>query len=105
MALLASLTGTLLAQDAQPRRILFINVHVFDGKSERRIENAQVLVEGNVIKQVSTEKIAAANATVIDGGGRTHDYAELLKLCGSRDPYPGEPGAVEQGALRLKATS
>lgn len=71
MALLASLTGTLLAQEAQPSRILFVNVHVFDGKSEQRIENANVLVEGNVIKQVSTEEIAATNATVIDGGGRT----------------------------------
>ena len=29
----------------------------------------------------------------------THDNAELLKLCGPRDPYPGKLGVVEQGAL------
>ena len=71
IVLFASLTGNLLAQNAKPTRILFINVHVFDGKSEQRIENANVLVEGNAIKQVSTKAIAATNARVIDGGGRT----------------------------------
>ncbi len=63
-----------LAADAksEPKpRTLFTNVHVFDGKSEQRIMNANVLVEGNLIKQVSTKKIAADGATVIDGGGRT----------------------------------
>ena len=29
----------------------------------------------------------------------THDNAELLKLCGPRDPYPGKLGVVEEGAL------
>ena len=29
----------------------------------------------------------------------THDNAELLKLCGPRDPYPGEFGVVKEGAL------
>jgi imidazolonepropionase-like amidohydrolase len=45
-------------------------VHVFDGVSEARIENANVLVEGNLIKAVSTDPIEAEGATVIDGGGR-----------------------------------
>ena len=35
------------------------------------VENAQVLVEGNLIKQVSTGRIDADNATVIDGCGHT----------------------------------
>jgi imidazolonepropionase-like amidohydrolase len=39
--------------------------------SEARITNANVLVEGNLIKTVSTEAIDAPGATVIDGGGRT----------------------------------
>ncbi len=51
--------------------ILFTNVHVFDGVNEERIENANVLVVGNLIAQVSTEPLAAANARIIDGGGRT----------------------------------
>jgi len=50
---------------------LIRNVNVFDGKNEALIERANVLVEGNKIKQVSTKEIDAAGATVIDGGGRT----------------------------------
>jgi len=50
---------------------LFTNVNVFDGKNEKLIEKASVLIEGNAIKQVSTGKIEARDATVIDGGGRT----------------------------------
>ncbi|HXH86664.1 MAG TPA: amidohydrolase family protein [Nitrospira sp.] len=44
---------------------------MFDGKNEKLINNANVLVEGNLIKQVSTTPISAAGATVIDGKGRT----------------------------------
>jgi imidazolonepropionase-like amidohydrolase len=51
--------------------VLITNVNVFEGKNEKLIEKANVLVEGNKIKQVSTKKIDAAGATVIDGGGRT----------------------------------
>ena len=29
----------------------------------------------------------------------THDNAQLLKLCGPRDPYPGELGVVKEGTL------
>ena len=29
----------------------------------------------------------------------TSTNAELLKLCGPRDPYPGELGVVKEGAL------
>lgn len=61
-----------LAQQAPPNsRILFTNVHVFDGVNEKRLENANVLIEGNLIKQVSAGAIAADGATVIDGGGHT----------------------------------
>ena len=51
--------------------IIFTNVNVFDGVNEELIENADVLVVGNVIAEVSTEPLAAANAKIIDGGGRT----------------------------------
>ncbi len=57
-------------QDAAPTT-LFTNVHVFDGVNETRIENAYVLIEGNLIKTVSTDAIDAGDASVIDGGGRT----------------------------------
>ncbi len=59
-----------IAQDTPPLT-LFTNVHVFDGVNEARLENASVLVEGNLIKTVSTDAIDAPGATVIDGGGRT----------------------------------
>jgi len=61
-----------MAQEAKPvNRVLFANVNVFDGVNEQLIENASVLVEGNLIKQVSTRPISADGATVLDGGGRT----------------------------------
>jgi len=59
------------AQSDGSRRVLFTNVHVFNGIDEERIENANVLIEGNLIKTVSAEPIEKTGATVIDGGGRT----------------------------------
>jgi len=60
------------AQEAKsPPRVLFTNVSVFDGEHEKLINKANVLVEGNLIKQVSTKPISADGATMIDGGGRT----------------------------------
>ena len=67
---LLSMSIAVNAQDTS-MPILFTNVHVFDGVSEERIENANVLVVGNLIAEVSTEPLAAANARIIDGGGRT----------------------------------
>lgn len=58
-------------QSGTKPKTLFTNVNVFDGKNEQRIENVNVLVEGNLIKQVSTDPIKADGATVIDGNGRT----------------------------------
>ena len=69
-ALLAAFASSpALAQDQSP--ILITNVNVFDGKNEALIENANVLIEGNLIKTVSTDAIEADGAKVIDGGGRT----------------------------------
>ena len=76
---LITLTFTLLTlapfpamgQDEAPSQILFNNVRIFDGKSET-LTSGNVLVEDNLIKQVSSGSIrATAGATVIDGGGRT----------------------------------
>ena len=49
---------------------LFTNVQIFDGVSEERT-TGNVLIEGNLIKQISAEAINAPSATVVDGGGRT----------------------------------
>ncbi len=59
-----------LAQDDAPKLTLFTNVQIFDGVNEERMAG-NVLVEGNLIKQVSAAAISAPGATIIDGGGRT----------------------------------
>ena len=68
-----ALTSSAVAQKPNEPQfpILFTNVHVFDGVNEKRIENANVLVVGNKIAQVSKEPLAVANGRIIDGGGRT----------------------------------
>ena len=64
------ISGPAFAQD-DPKRILFTNVHVFDGVNEQRIENANVLVVGNLISKVTAGPLEDKHAKVIDGGGRT----------------------------------
>lgn len=72
LALVAATATSALSQEADALPLtLFTNVHVFDGVNEARIENANVLVEGNLIKTVSTDVIEPGDAAVIDGGGRT----------------------------------
>lgn len=71
LAAIAVVTPAFATQEAPTPTTLFTNVDVFDGVNEKRIMNANVLVEGNLIKQVSVAKIDAPGATVIDGGGRT----------------------------------
>ena len=63
--------GRAAAQDQEVDVILFTNVNVFDGANEALIEDADVVVTGNMITAVSTEPLAVAGARVIDGGGRT----------------------------------
>ncbi|MCG7522789.1 amidohydrolase family protein [Ruegeria sp. Ofav3-42] len=58
------------AQEDLPQT-LFVNVDVFDSENAVVIENANVLVEGNLIVEVSTDPIEPNGAVVIDGQGRT----------------------------------
>ena len=70
--IVACLTTSGLAQEAEaPPPILFTNANVFDGFSPDLIEGANVLVEGNVITQVSTDPIDAPDAFVVDVEGKT----------------------------------
>lgn len=71
IAFVLALSASAVSADEELSQTLFTNVHVFDGVNEKRIENARVLVEGNLIKTISTEAIDAPRATIIDGGGRT----------------------------------
>ena len=66
-----SATAGAQEQKAKPQ-VLFSNVDVFDGKSDKLAEGMSVLIEGNLIKKIAKGDIEAdANAKVIDGGGRT----------------------------------
>lgn len=69
--LLAMACGSALAQDEPAGPILFTNVNVFNGSDQALVEDAYVVVTGNLISAVSNEPLAIAGARVIDGGGRT----------------------------------
>jgi len=113
LACLASavLAFTVAAQASDPKVTLFTNVNVFDGSNEKLIRKANVLVEGNLIKTVSTVSITAEGATVIDGGGRTlmpgliymHEHMmfqlpSAIQMING-DPYKqGKLGVIEEGA-------
>ncbi|MDV7143850.1 amidohydrolase family protein [Tropicimonas sp. TH_r6] len=71
IALAAGIGTIASAQDDAPRQVVFTNVNIFDGTSEALIENGSVLVEGNLIKQVSADAIEAPDAFAVDGEGRT----------------------------------
>jgi len=61
------------AQDGSPSFVLFTNVSLWDGTSETSASGMNVLVENNLIKQISADPIPvnrSANTTIIDGGGR-----------------------------------
>ncbi len=59
-----------VATAAEPG-VLFKNVMVFDGKSDKLTGPTSVLVVGNKIEKIGPAVTAPDKATVIDGGGRT----------------------------------
>jgi imidazolonepropionase-like amidohydrolase len=75
-AMLLTIAGTVtMAPSARaaaeaPARVLFTNVRIFDGASERLIDGKDVLVEGRLIREIGPA-LSVPEATVIDGGGRT----------------------------------
>jgi hypothetical protein len=71
VALLAAPLAAAAAEEEKPLpQILVTNVNVWDGTSDGVVE-ADVLVEGNLIKEVAAGIRTPAGAEVIDGGGRT----------------------------------
>jgi imidazolonepropionase-like amidohydrolase len=67
--LVTATVGAQAGEAEKPASTLFKNVKVFNGSDDKLID-VDVLVEGNLIKQVG-KNLNASNATVIDGGGRT----------------------------------
>ncbi|MEM0947348.1 MAG: amidohydrolase family protein [Pseudomonadota bacterium] len=70
IALFGASTTSVHAQD-EPRQVLFTNVNIFNGMDGELIENGSVLVEGNLIKAVSSDPIDAPDAFTVNGEGRT----------------------------------
>ena len=88
--------------------VLFQNVRIFDGTSDALSPPSNVLVRGNQIETISADPIpidGEANATTIDGGGRTlmpglidmHWHAMLVR------PNPVQALASDAGYLNLLA--
>jgi imidazolonepropionase-like amidohydrolase len=60
------------AEEEAPPQILIKNVTVFDGKTEQVGKGINVLIEGNLIKDISASAIqTSSGATIIDGTGMT----------------------------------
>ena len=57
--------------EKKPVQILFTNVNIFDGFSEKLQKNMRVLVEDNYIKEVGEKITAPDGAYVVNGEGRT----------------------------------
>jgi imidazolonepropionase-like amidohydrolase len=70
--LLVGVTTFSLSINAEEKKskILFKNISIFDGTSEKLITGKDVLVEDNLIKKIAPT-IKAEGAEVIDGSGRT----------------------------------
>ena len=68
--ILATMSLTAHAQDAEPLTLV-TNANIFDGVNEKLIEDADVLIEGNLIKQIGKDIAAPSGAAVIDASGRT----------------------------------
>jgi imidazolonepropionase-like amidohydrolase len=89
----------------QPNAILFKNVKVFDGKSDRLTASMSVLVVGNKIEKIGGNVAAPEKATVIDAGARTlmpglidaHWHAMLVR------PTPAEALTWDVGYANLVA--
>jgi imidazolonepropionase-like amidohydrolase len=102
-----------LAQDAPPTHILITNATVWDGTSDTATPGVNVLVENNLIKQVSAEPIAvnrSAYTTVINAGGRVlmpgliDMHTHLMFRFGvpqTRDMDASEQGAAAYETMQL----
>ena len=65
-------TFSVSAAEQVLQQTLFKNVSIFNGIDNKLYKNSNVLVEGNLIKSISTKDIKVNdNAMVIDGAGRT----------------------------------
>jgi imidazolonepropionase-like amidohydrolase len=99
----AAVAPIFAATEEAPQQILITNVDVFDGSSDRLAKGMNVLVEGHLIKEISSGKISAPEAIEIDGGGRLMtpgfiDAHTHIALIAPFDQLENEYTAVYVGA-------
>jgi imidazolonepropionase-like amidohydrolase len=70
-AMSAVVTPAISAEQKPLPQVLFTNVNIFDGKADKLAMGMNVLVEGNLIKQVGKNVKGRDDAKTIDGGGHT----------------------------------
>ena len=74
VGLLVGVASLAETETSSPKTVLFQNVCIFDGKSDKLSAPSYVLVRGNVIEKISTTPIPTdrrADTVLINGGGRT----------------------------------
>lgn len=99
------------AEEKKPSSILFENVNIFDGLNDK-LTPGNVLVVGNLIKEIGENLPRPEGARVIDGGGRTlmpgliesHVHLNLQHMIGGYDTVElrdwQEIGAMAAGVAR-----
>ena len=102
-----------LAQGKPVTHILITNAAIWDGTSDSASPGMNLLVENNLIKQISAEPIPvnrSANTKIIDAGGRTlmpgliDMHTHLMMRFGvpqSRDMSASEQGAAAYETMQL----
>ncbi len=66
--------------------ILITNAKIFDGVNEA-LTNGDILIENNLVKQISSDIKAPRGATVIDADGKTVIPGSGEKLCGHHEGW------------------
>src|SRR5215813_5599264 len=101
LVLLCATVETTHSQSNQPAAVIFENVRIFNGTSDRLSAPSNVLVVGNVIKTISTAPIVdppATSVTRIQGVGRTlmPGFTTVRDMGG---PAFGLKRAVDEGII------
>ncbi|MCL1058881.1 amidohydrolase family protein [Shewanella gelidimarina] len=71
VSLVALLVSSAAFAEEPSSKIIFKNVHIFNGIDDELQRDQHVLIEDNFITKISSAPISAANAQIINGQGRT----------------------------------
>ena len=86
-----------MAQEPEPRQVLFTNCDVFDGVAETLTKARNVLVEETLISAIGDTSLSADGATVIDCEGRTLMPGLIDAHTHLYMNMPGGVGGMESG--------